>query len=75
MEHSGNISIFNTSGTSFGNILWNFIENFFRISQEYIIGIFHEFSRNMYLRGGYKSESLATSFSERKDIDFCSVQI
>ena len=36
----------------FGNIPWNFIGKFFRIYREYIMGMFHEYSANIYLLGG-----------------------
>ena len=35
----------------FGNIPLNFIGNFLRIFREYIMGMFHEYSTNMYLPG------------------------
>ena len=54
MEHSGNIPVFNVLGTLFGNIPRNFIGKFFRIFQEYIMGMFQEFSTNIYLPGGKK---------------------
>ena len=38
MEQSGNIPIFIIPGTLFENIPQNFIENFFRIFWEYLIG-------------------------------------
>ena len=49
MEHSENIYIFNILGTLFGNIPWNLMGNFFRKFREYIMGIFHEYSMNIYL--------------------------
>ena len=52
MEYSGNIPIFNIPGTLFQNIPRKFIRNFFRIHWEYIIGMFHEYSTNIYLPGG-----------------------
>ena len=52
MEYSGNIPIFNIPGTLFRNIPRKFIRNFFRIHREYIIGMFHEYSTNIYLPGG-----------------------
>ena len=51
MEHSGNISIFSIPETFPGNIPRNFIGNFFRIFWEYIMGMFHEYSTNIYLPG------------------------
>ena len=42
MEHSVNILTFNIPGTLFANISLNFRWNFFRIFQEYIMGMFHE---------------------------------
>ena len=52
MEHSGNILIFNILWTLFESIPRNFIGSLFRIFWEYIIGMFHEYSRNIYLPGG-----------------------
>ena len=66
MEHSWNISIFNIPGTLFGDIICNFTGNFFWIFQEYITGMFHEFSTHIYLSARNQSESLATNFSENK---------
>ena len=53
MEHSVNSPIFNIPGTLFGNIPRNFIGNFFRIYREYIMGMFYEYSTNIYLPGGH----------------------
>ena len=52
MEQSGNIPIFNIPGTLFQNIPRNFLGNFFRIYWERHIGMFHEYSTNIYLPGG-----------------------
>ena len=51
MEQSGNIPVFNIPGTLFRNIARNFIRNFFRIYWEYLKGMFHEYSTNIYLPG------------------------
>ena len=56
MAQSGNIPMFNILGTLFGNISRNFIGNFFRMFWEYIMGIFHEYSTNIYLPGGLESK-------------------
>ena len=48
IEQSGNIPIFNIPGTLFGNIPRNFVGNFFRIFWEYIMGMFQEYSTNIY---------------------------
>ena len=45
-EQTGNFPIFNIPGTLFGNIPRNFIETFFRVFWEYVMGIFHEYSTN-----------------------------
>ena len=47
MKLSGNIPIFNISGTLFGDIPRN-IENFFRTFREYIMGMFLEYSTNIF---------------------------
>ena len=52
MEDSGNISIFNIPGTLFGIIPQNFLGNFFRIFRECIMGMFQEYSMNIYFPGG-----------------------
>ena len=52
MEHSGSTPIFNIPGTLFGIIPRNFVGTFLRIFREYIMGIFHEYSTNIYLPGG-----------------------
>ena len=53
MERLGNIPIFNIPGTLFENIPRNVTGNFFRTFREYIImGMFHEYSTNIYLPGG-----------------------
>ena len=52
MEQSGNIPIFNYPRTLFRNISRNFIGNFFGIYWEYLMGMFNEYSTNMYLLGG-----------------------
>ena len=52
MEYSGNIPILNIPGTLFGNIPRNFIGKPFRIFREYIMGMFHEYSTNIYFPGG-----------------------
>ena len=51
MEQSGKIPIFSISETLFWNILRNFTGNFFRIYWEYLMGMFHEYSTNIYLPG------------------------
>ena len=51
MEQPGNIPILNIPGTLFKKILQNFIRNFFRIYWEYLKGMFHEYSTNIYLPG------------------------
>ena len=38
----------------FGNIPRNFIGYFLRIFREYIMGMFHEYSTNIHLPGGYR---------------------
>ena len=53
MEHSENIPIFNILGTLFGNIPRNFIEKFFQISREYIMGMFHQYYTSIHLPDGY----------------------
>ena len=35
----------------FGNIPWNFIGNLWQIFREYTMGMFHEYSANIYLPG------------------------
>ena len=65
MEQSGNIPIFNIPGTLFGNILRNFMGNFFRIFWEYIMGMFHEYSSNMCLPGVKRTSTLKLFFSEQ----------
>ena len=52
MEQSGNIPVFNIPGILFRNIPQNFIGNFYRIYWEYLMGMFHEYSTNVYLPGG-----------------------
>ena len=37
------------------NVPRNFVGKVFRIFREYIMGMFHEYSTNIYLPGGYKS--------------------
>ena len=49
MEQPGNIPIFNIPGILFGNIPRNFIGNFSQIFWEYIMGMFHEHSKNNIL--------------------------
>ena len=49
MEHSGNNPIFNIPQTLFSNIPQNFTGNFFWIFREYVMGMFHEYSTNIYL--------------------------
>ena len=41
----------NIPGTLFGNIPRNFIGNFFQIYWEYLMGMFNEYSTNIYLPG------------------------
>ena len=53
MEHSENIPIFNILGTLFGNIPRNFIDNFFQIFREYIMGMFHQYYTSIHLPDGY----------------------
>ena len=56
MKQSGSIPVFNIPGTLFWNFPRNFIGNFCRIYREYLMGMFHEYSTNMYLpRGGCNS--------------------
>ena len=52
MEQSRNITIFNILGTFFRNISQIFTGDFFRIYWEYLKGMFHEYSSNIYLPGG-----------------------
>ena len=52
IEQSGNIPIFNIPKTLFRNIPQNFMGNFFQIFWEYIMGMSHENSTNIYLPGG-----------------------
>ena len=52
MEHLGNIPLFNVTRRLFGNIFPKFIGNFVRIFREYIMGMFHKYSANIYLPGG-----------------------
>ena len=66
MEQSGNIPVFNIHRTLFRNIHRNFIENFFRIYQECLMGMFHNYFTNIYLpcgsRGGVRLKvSLSSS--------------
>ena len=58
MEHSGNIPIFNIPGGLFVNIPRNFIEKFFQIFSEYIMGMFHEYSTNICLPGGLMEQNI-----------------
>ena len=51
MEQPGNIPICNIPGKLFRNIPQNFIGNF-QIYWEYLKGMFHEYSTNIYLPGG-----------------------
>ena len=46
MEQSGNIPIFNISGTLFGNIPQNFMGKFSEYSKNIFMGMFHEYSAN-----------------------------
>ena len=52
MEQAGNIPTYNIAETLFRNVLRNFIGNFFQISWEYLMGMFHEYSMIIYLPGG-----------------------
>ena len=54
MKQSGNILTFNIPGALFGNVTRNFVGNFFRIFWECIMAMFHEYSKNIYLPGGYE---------------------
>ena len=51
IEHSRNVPIFNIPGTLFQNIPRNLIGNFLRIFRKHIMGMFHEYSTNIYLPG------------------------
>ena len=52
MEHSGNIHIFNVPGTLFWEYSPEFRRELFPIFWEYVMGIIHEYSTNIYLPGG-----------------------
>ena len=52
MEQPENIPIFNIPKTLFRNIPRNFIGNFFAIYWEYLMGMFHKYSTNIFLPGG-----------------------
>ena len=53
----------------FENIPWNFIENFFQIFQEYIMEMFHEYSTNMYLPGGWSQTFLSADLNDLAQIE------
>ena len=52
MEHLGNIPIFNIPKTLFGNIPQMFKGNFSQVFWEQIMGMFQEYSTNVYMPGG-----------------------
>ena len=66
MEQSENIPIFNIPGTLFQNIPRNLIGNFFRIYWEYLMGMFREYSTNIYLPGGkiFEKDVLKVIFTD-----------